>query len=69
MHLGVGQRYLCNRITARGVEATTMTIGQAALVAVWVRAHCTARRVLIGTRSMGLLGRFRRDVHQTLLTK
>lgn len=46
-----------------------MTVGQAALVAVWVRAHCTARRVLIGTRSVGLLGRFRRDVHQTLLTK
>lgn len=49
MHLGVGQRYLCNRITACGVETTTMTVGQVALVAVWVRAHCTARRVLIGT--------------------
>lgn len=65
MHLGVGQRDLCNRITASGVEATAMTIGQAALVAVWVRAHCTAGRLLIGTRSVGLLGRFRRDVHQT----
>lgn len=69
MHLGVGQRDLCNRVTARGAEATAMTVGQAALVAVWVRAHCTARRVLIGTRSVGLLGRFGRDVHQTLLTK
>lgn len=49
-----------------GVEATAMTVGQAALVyAVWVRAHCTAGRVLIGTRSVGLLGGFRRDVHQT----
>lgn len=65
MYLGVGQRDLCNRITACGVEATAMTVGQVALVAVWVRAHCTARRVLIGTRSMGLLGRFRGDVHQT----
>lgn len=46
-----------------------MTVGQAALAAVWMRAHCTARRVLIGTRSVGRLGRFRRDVHQTLLTK
>lgn len=49
MHLGVGQRDLCNRVTASGAEATAMTVGQAALVAVWVRAHCTARRVLIGT--------------------
>lgn len=46
-----------------------MAVGQTALVAVWVRAHCAARRVLIGTRSVGLLGRFGRDVHQTLLTK
>lgn len=46
-----------------------MAVGQAALVAVWMRAHCTARRVLVGTRSVGLLGRFGRDVHQTLLTK
>lgn len=46
-----------------------MTVGQAALVTVWVRAHCTARRVLIGAGSVGLLGRFRRDAHQTLLTE
>lgn len=46
-----------------------MTVGQAALAAVWMRAHGTARRVLIGTGGVGWLGRFRRDVHQTLLTK
>lgn len=46
-----------------------MIVGQAALVAMWVRAHCAARRVLIRTRGVGLLGRFRRDGHQTLLTK
>lgn len=69
MHLGVGQRDLCNRVIACGVEATAMAVGQAALVAVWVRAHCAAGRVLIGTRSVGLLGRFGRDVHQALLTK
>jgi hypothetical protein len=48
VHLGVGQRDLCNRITTCGTEATVI-VGQAALVAVWVRGHCTARRVLIGT--------------------
>lgn len=48
MHLWVGQRDRCNRITTCGIEAT-VTVGQAALVTVWVRAHCTARRVLIGT--------------------
>lgn len=69
MHLGMRQWDLCNRITARGIEATAVTVGQVALVAVWMSAHCTARRVLVGTRSVGLLGRFRRDVHQTLLTK
>lgn len=65
VHLGMWQWDCATGITARGVEATAMTVGQAALVAVWVRAHCTAGRVLIGTRSVGLLGGFRRDVHQT----
>lgn len=46
-----------------------MIVGQVALVAVWMRAHCVARRVLIWTRGVGLLGRFGRDGHQTLLTK
>lgn len=69
MHLGVGQRDLCDRITARGAEATAVTVGQAALAAVGVRAHCAAGRLLIGARSVGRLGRLRGDVHQTLLTK
>lgn len=49
MHLSMGQRDLCDRITACSVEATTVTVGQGTLVAVRMRAHCAARRVLVGT--------------------